>query len=60
MSKYAVGIELEDITGEKWGQLERGLNELIKVAGFNGKISIKPQAHLADKKAVVAFCLETD
>jgi len=58
MNKYAVGIELEDIVGKKWGQLEKGLNELLKTSGVNGRLEIKSQAHLANQKPVISFELE--
>lgn len=59
-NKYGIGIDLEDIKNQKWGQLEKALSKLIKEAGFNGRFDINTQPHEIDKKAVVAICLEVE
>lgn len=58
MKKYAVGIELQDITGGKWGQLEKGLNSLLKLAEINGRFEVNTQAHVEGNSPVVSFTLE--
>lgn len=58
MQKYAIGIELKDITGQKWGQLEKGLNSLLKTAGITGKFEINTQAHIKGSSPIVSFVLE--
>jgi len=58
--KFGIGIDLEDIQKQKWGQLEKCLNRLIKKAGLNGRFEFQTQPHVVDKKAVVAICLEVE
>ena len=58
MKKYAVGIELEDVVGQKWGQVERGLNSLLKMAGINGRFEINTQPHVKEENSVLSFTLD--
>jgi len=59
MQRYAVALEIADMTNRKWGQIEKALNTLVKTAGvMNWRFDVNQQATVSGKRPTVEIAVE--